>query len=124
MTDITAQLEQLQAQVQAQTDSLRARAAEIERGLAGQQVQGRARDGAITVTATGLGRIVDVQIAPGLIGRTPGDEIGNLVVAAVSEARVKAAQLASEASRTLTVNGEPLDKIAPDWLTGGRAVPR
>lgn len=117
MTDIRAELERLQTHVQMQADSLRVRAAEIERGLAGQRVLGQARDGEITVTATGLAKIVDVRIAPGLIERTSGGRIGELVIAAVSDARAKAAQLASEATRALIINGEPLEKIAPDWLT-------
>jgi DNA-binding protein YbaB len=112
MTDIRAQLEELRLEA----DSLRARAAEIEQDLAGQQVKGRARDGAIIVTVTGLGTITDVQISPGLIGRTAGDDLGELVVTAAADARGQAAQLASEAYRALTTDGEPVEEIAPDWL--------
>jgi DNA-binding protein YbaB len=112
MTDIRAQLETLRLEA----DSLRARAAEIERDLAVQRVQGRARDGAVSITVTGLGTITDVRISPGLIGRIPGDDLGELVVSAVADARVQAAQLASEAYRALTIDGEPVEEIAPDWL--------
>lgn len=112
MTDVRQQLESLRLQA----DDLRARVADMERELARQRVQGQARDGAITVTATGLGKIVDVDIEPGLIGRTPAHALGQLVVAAVGDARAKAAQLANDASRALTTDGEPVGTIAPGWL--------
>jgi DNA-binding YbaB/EbfC family protein len=101
-------LSQLLARAQkAQEDVARARAS-----LAAMTAEGRAGAGMVTATCDGTGELVRLRFEPGLLAREEAGVVEDLVVAAVRDARRKAAEL--ERTTMAGVMG---------GLTGGLPVP-
>ena len=92
MTDIRSLLQTAQ--------QMQGRLAAMQTELAGRTVTGTAGAGMVTVTADGRGQVRAIKIDPSLVG---GDVemLEDLVLAALTEAQQKAADLAQEEARKL-----------------------
>ncbi len=60
------------------------------------EIDGSAGGGAVTVTVSGLGEVLDVTIAPEVIAEGDGELIQDLVCAGIREAMRKASELKRE----------------------------
>ena len=84
-----------------QAQKMQAQMAKIQEDLAGEQVEGSAGGGMVTVTANGQGDVVAVRIEP----EVAGDDIEmleDLVLAAVNDALRKSKELANSRMGQLT----------------------
>ncbi|HVG94453.1 MAG TPA: YbaB/EbfC family nucleoid-associated protein [Planctomycetota bacterium] len=91
----------------AREDVERARASLRER-----RVEGHAGGGMVTATCDGTGELVRIRFEPGLLAKEEGSLVEDLVVAAVRDARRRAAELERE-----TMGG------VLGGLTGGLPIP-
>ena len=84
-----------------QAQKMQAQMAKIQEDLAGEQVEGSAGGGMVTVTCNGQGDVVAVKIEP----EVAGDEVEmleDLVLAAVNDAIRKSKELANSRMSQLT----------------------
>jgi DNA-binding YbaB/EbfC family protein len=98
--DLNALMQQAQ-QMQEQLEQAQAR-------LADARVEGTVSGGAVTVTVTGVGELVGVEIrAGGFDGSDPDDlaDLGDMIVAAYRDAKGQADGLASDALGPLAGGG-------------------
>lgn len=98
--DMNALLQQAQ-QMQAQIESAQQRLAE-------SQVEGSVAGGAVTVTVSGIGDLLGVQVTPGTVdGSDPESlaDLSDLIVAAYRDAKGQADALAGEALGPLAAGG-------------------
>lgn len=77
-----------------QAQQMQSRAAQVEKELDSQTVEATAGGSAVTVVATGAGRIVSVHIDPAAAG--DAEMLQDLVVAAVNEALQRGKKMASD----------------------------
>jgi DNA-binding YbaB/EbfC family protein len=79
---------------------------EAQRALGEQKVTGTAGGGLVTVTATGLGEITDLKIAPEAVDPQDTETLADLIIAAIHSANDEAEKLQK-------------DKIGPLGALGG-----
>ena len=84
-----------------QAQKMQAQMAKIQEDLAGEQVEGSAGGGMVTVTANGQGDVVAVRIEPEVAGDDV-EMLEDLVLAAVNDALRKSKELANSRMRQLT----------------------
>jgi nucleoid-associated protein EbfC len=95
--DVNALLEQAQ--------QMQAGLQQAQQDLAERTVEGSVAGGAVTVAVSGIGEVVDVRIARGVIDGDDAEslaDLGDLVVAAYRDAKAHADQLASQTLGPLT----------------------
>lgn len=97
MPDMSALL----AQAQQMQEQLMAAKAELDAA----QVEGSAGSGLVRATVTGAGEVVAVDIAPEAVDPADVETLGDLVVAAIRDARAQADQMASDRLGPLTGGG-------------------
>jgi nucleoid-associated protein EbfC len=74
----------------------------IQEELANKTVEGTAGGGMVKVTANGKQEILEVKIDPEVVNKDDVQMLEDLIVAAVNQAREKAAELAAEDMAKLT----------------------
>ncbi len=84
-----------------QAQKMQAQMAKIQEDLAGEQVEGSAGGGMVTVTANGQGDVVAVRIEPEVAGDDV-EMLEDLVLAAVNDALRKSKELANSRMSQLT----------------------
>ena len=84
-----------------QAQKMQAQMAKIQEDLAGEQVEGSAGGGMVTVTANGQGDVVAVKIEPEVAGDDV-EMLEDLVLAAVNDALRKSKELANGRMSQLT----------------------
>ncbi len=84
-----------------QAQKMQAQMAKIQEDLAGEQVEGSAGGGMVTVTANGQGDVVSVKIEPEVAGDDV-EMLEDLVLAAVNDALRKSKELANGRMSQLT----------------------
>ena len=84
-----------------QAQKMQAQMAKIQEDLAGEQVEGSAGGGMVTVTANGQGDVVAVRIEPEVAGDDV-EMLEDLVLAAVNDALRKSKELANNRMSQLT----------------------
>jgi nucleoid-associated protein EbfC len=77
-----------------QVQQMQAQMAEVQQELANERVQASAGGGMVTVTASGAGEIVEIQIAPEAIDPNDPELLSDMILAAVNEALRSAQSLA------------------------------
>lgn len=100
--DLNALMAQAQ-QMQSQLETAQAQLAE-------SKVEGTVAGGAVTVTLTGIGELVGVQIKQGGFDGDSADDLadlGDLIVAAYRDAKAQADAMAADAIGPLTGGGLP-----------------
>ena len=84
-----------------QAQKMQAQMAKIQEDLAGEQVEGSAGGGMVTVTCNGQGDVVAVKIEPEVAGDDV-EMLEDLVLAAVNDAIRKSKELANSRMSQLT----------------------
>ena len=84
-----------------QAQKMQAQMAKIQEDLAGEQVEGSAGGGMVTVTCNGQGDVVAVKIEPEVAGDDV-EMLEDLVLAAVTDAIRKSKELANSRMSQLT----------------------
>ena len=84
-----------------QAQKMQAQMAKIQEDLAGEQVEGSAGGGIVTVTCNGQGDVVAVKIEPEVAGDDV-EMLEDLVLAAVNDALRKSKELANSRMSQLT----------------------
>jgi len=84
-----------------QAQKMQAQMAKIQEDLAGEQVEGSAGGGMVTVTCNGQGDVVAVKIEPEVAGDDV-EMLEDLVLAAVNDAIHKSKELANSRMSQLT----------------------
>lgn len=83
-----------------QAQELRNRAAKLEKELESETVEASAGGGAVTVVASGTGKVLSVRVAPEAAGDV--EMLQDMVLAAVNEALERSKQMAAERMSALT----------------------
>jgi len=99
MNALLQQAQQMQEQLQ-----------DAQEKLNDTQVQGTVAGGAVTVTVTGVGELVGVEIKAGGFDGTSADDLsdlGDMIVAAYRDAKAQADALAGERPEGLAGGGMP-----------------
>jgi DNA-binding YbaB/EbfC family protein len=95
------------AKILQQAQQMQGRLQQLQDELQQRTVTASSGGGMVTVTADGKGQIRAVQIDPTVVNPSDVEMLEDLVVAAVSEAQKKAAEVAQEEMRKVT-GGLPL----------------
>jgi nucleoid-associated protein EbfC len=91
-------LQQMWLQAQQMQESL----VQAQQQLADAQVTGTAGGGVVTATLTGAGELVAVEIRPEAVDLDDLETLGDLIVAAVRDAKRAADELTEDAMRPVT----------------------
>ena len=81
---------------------MQSRLAELQRELAVRRFEGDAGGGMVTVTVNGKNDILSITIDPEVIDKDDVEMLEDLIVAAVNQAKEKAAELQAEDMAKLT----------------------
>ena len=91
-----------QQQMLRQVQQMQAAMAQAQQEIAATEVTGSAGGGMVTATVTGNGDLKAIKIDPGAVDPDDVEMLEDLVVAAVTEARRSAEQLAQEKMGAIT----------------------
>ena len=91
-----------QQQIMRQVQQMQAAMAQAQAEIAATEVSGSAGGGMVTATVTGTGDLKAIKIDPGAVDPDDVEMLEDLVVAAVTEARRTAEQMASEKMGAIT----------------------
>jgi len=91
-----------QQQMLRQVQQMQAAMAQAQQEIAATEVTGSAGGGMVTATVTGNGYLKAIKIDPGAVDPDDVEMLEDLVVAAVTEARRSAEQLAQEKMGAIT----------------------
>ena len=91
-----------QQQMLRQVQQMQAAMAQAQQEIAATEVTGSAGGGMVTATVTGNGDLKAIKIDPGAVDPDDVEMLEDLVVAAVTEARRNAEQLAQEKMGAIT----------------------
>ena len=91
-----------QQQMLRQVQQMQAAMAQAQQEIAATEVTGSAGGGMVTATVTGNGDLKAIKIDPGAVDPDDVEMLEDLVVAAVTEARRTAEQMASEKMGAIT----------------------
>jgi nucleoid-associated protein EbfC len=91
-----------QQQMLRQVQQMQAAMAQAQQEIAATEVTGSAGGGMVTATVTGNGDLKTIKIDPGAVDPDDVEMLEDLVVAAVTEARRSAEQLAQEKMGAIT----------------------
>ena len=91
-----------QQQMLRQVQQMQAAMAQAQAEIAATEVSGSAGGGMVTATVTGTGDLKAIKIDPGAVDPDDVEMLEDLVVAAVTEARRSAEQLAQEKMGAIT----------------------
>jgi DNA-binding YbaB/EbfC family protein len=85
-----------------QAQQMQGRLQQMQQELEGKTVTASSGGGMVTVTADGKGQVRAIRIDPTVVSPTDVEMLEDLVLAAVSEAQKRAAELAQEEMQKLT----------------------